>query len=64
MRPIGFSTGALAKGDFAPLLTWLRTNVHGKGSSRLTDEILAEATGAPLDTKAFLAHLRTRYLAN
>jgi carboxypeptidase Taq len=55
---------ALAKGDFAPLLGWLRENVHGKASSKLTDEILADATGSPLDTKAFMAHLRARYLAN
>ena len=37
-----------ARGDFAPLLGWLRENVHGKGSLAETDEILTEATGAPL----------------
>ena len=55
---------ALAKGDFAPLLGWLRKNVHGKASSKLTDEILQDATGVPLDTNAFMTHLRARYLAN
>jgi carboxypeptidase Taq len=51
----------LAIGNFAPLMTWLRANVHEKGSSATTDEILGAATGAPLQTKAFIAHLQNRY---
>ena len=54
--------GSIGKGDFAPLLAWLRTNVHGKGSIAGTDAILAEATGAPLGVAAFKAHLESRYL--
>jgi carboxypeptidase Taq len=54
---------AIGRGDFAPLLGWLRANVHGKGSLSSTDEILTEATGAPLGTSAFKAHLETRYLS-
>lgn len=53
----------IAAGDFMPLLGWLRPNVHEKGSSRTTDEILTEATGLPLGTAAFRAHLERRYLA-
>ena len=53
---------AIGQGDFAPLLGWLRANVHGKGSIATTDEILAEATGAPLSAAAFKAHLESRYL--
>ncbi|WP_395712524.1 carboxypeptidase M32 [Reyranella sp.] len=53
----------IGQGDFAPLLGWLRTNVHGKGSLASTDQILTEATGAPLGTAAFKAHLESRYLA-
>jgi carboxypeptidase Taq len=52
----------IARGDFAPLLGWLRANVHGKGSIATTDEILIQATGAPLATDAFKAHLESRYL--
>ena len=52
----------LARGDFGPLLGWLRGNVHEKGSSRGTDAILEEATGRPLGLDAYLAHLRRRYL--
>jgi carboxypeptidase Taq len=54
---------SIGRGDFAPLLGWLRANVHGKGSVAGTDEILIEATGAPLGTAAFKAHLESRYLS-
>ena len=54
---------AIAQGDFAPLLAWLRANVHEKASSATTDELLAAATGAPLGMAAFEAHLGARYLA-
>ena len=53
----------LARGDFAPLLAWLRSNVHGHGASLDTEELLMRATGAPLSTAAFEAHLEERYLA-
>jgi carboxypeptidase Taq len=54
---------ALARGDFVPLLTWLRTNVHGLGSRFSAREILVRATGKPLDAAIFEGHLRARYLA-
>ena len=52
----------LAQGDFAPLRTWLRANVHEVGSLLDTDALLTRATGAPLGTDAFRAHLEARYL--
>ena len=54
---------SIGQGDFAPLLGWLRANVHGKGSFAGTDRILTEATGAPLGVAAFKAHLESRYLS-
>ncbi|HEX9329255.1 MAG TPA: carboxypeptidase M32 [Reyranella sp.] len=54
---------AIGKGDFAPLLAWLRANVHGKGSLESTDQVLIEATGDRLGTAAFKAHLESRYLS-
>ena len=53
----------IARGDFAPLLAWLRANVHGKGSRSSTSEIIAQATGRPLDAETYERHLETRYLA-
>jgi len=52
----------ISMGDFGPLMTWLRANIHGRGSFGTTDEILIETTGAPLGTEAFKSHLKTRYL--
>jgi carboxypeptidase Taq len=52
----------IASGDFAPLMAWLRDHVHGKGSMLSTDELLREATGTPLGSAAFEAHLKDRYL--
>lgn len=52
----------LSQGELAPLVGWLRTNVHEKGQSMSTEEILVAATGRGLDPKVFESHLRTRYL--
>lgn len=53
---------SIAGGDFAPLLAWLRPNVHEKASSLSTRELLVQATGKPLDAGVFKAHLTRRYL--
>jgi len=53
---------AIARGDFAPLLSWLRANVHARGSLYPTSEIIAQATGRPLDAAAFEQHIEARYL--
>jgi carboxypeptidase Taq len=53
---------ALGRGDFAPLLDWLGTHVHAKGSLPTGEDLLIDATGKPLDPEVFKAHLTTRYL--
>jgi len=62
-RAVPAMPSAIARGDFAPLLTWLRANVHGLGSRFSARELLVRATGKPLDAAIFEAHLRARYLA-
>jgi len=52
----------LAEGDFTPLVGWLRTAVHAKGSLLSTEAILQAATGEPLNVDHFKAHVRARYL--
>lgn len=54
---------ALAQGNHGPLLGWLRTHVHGKGSLLGFNDLLAAATGKPLDPTDFEAHLTARYLS-
>jgi carboxypeptidase Taq len=54
---------ALARGDFAPLMAWVRPNVHARASSDSTAAIVTAATGRPLGVDAFRRHLERRYLA-
>ncbi len=53
---------AFRKGNFAPVMAWLRTHVHSQGSLYSTDEVLQRATGRPLDPVIYEEHLRARYL--
>lgn len=53
---------AIARGDFRPLMIWLREHVHGKGRLLPPRELVTRATGKPLDPEIFLAHLERRYL--
>ena len=52
----------IAAGNFTPLTAWLGEALHSKGSLLSTPELIKSATGAPLSTAAFKAHLQTRYL--
>jgi carboxypeptidase Taq len=52
----------IARGDFVPLMAWLRPNVHERASSMTTAEIVTAATGRPLDVNVFKTHLKRRYL--
>ena len=53
----------IRKGNFAPLLGWLRTNIHNKGKFLSFDELLTNATGEPLNPDYFKRHLQERYLS-
>jgi carboxypeptidase Taq len=53
----------LARGDFSALVGWTRSHIHSQGSRFATSgEVVETATGRPLSTDAFKAHLRRRYL--
>jgi carboxypeptidase Taq len=49
-------------GDFRPLLSWLRENVHDLASRYTPQDILTRATGRSFDIEVFKTHLRDRYL--
>ncbi|MEQ8968502.1 MAG: carboxypeptidase M32 [Azospirillaceae bacterium] len=54
---------AIGRGDFSPLMHWLRTHVHGVGCvPESGDALLEQATGRPLDVAVFKRHLERRYL--
>jgi carboxypeptidase Taq len=54
---------SIGRGDFVPLLAWLREHVHGHGARLSNRELLTRATGRPLDPAVFKRHLETRYLS-
>ncbi len=48
--------------DYAPLLDWLRKNIHAHGGTLDPADLMTQATGTPPSTNDYLAHLRSRYL--
>ena len=55
---------AAERGDFEPLVGWLRANVHQRGQLLDAGGLIVEATGAELDAAPFLDHLQRRYGAD
>ena len=47
----------VARGDFGPLLNWLRTHVHRHGGRFGTEALCRQACGAPLSSAALAAWL-------
>ncbi|NCB88723.1 MAG: carboxypeptidase M32, partial [Gammaproteobacteria bacterium] len=53
---------SIAQGEFGPLFDWLRQNIWQHGSRFTTEQLITQATGEPLSSRYFRAHLETRYL--
>jgi carboxypeptidase Taq len=53
---------AISDGNFKPLLSWLRANIHGQGRLMNADDLIRKVSGAPLDTRFFKKHVQARYL--
>lgn len=51
----------IAAGDFAPLLAWLRENVHQWGRKYLPKDLVVRATGGPLDPAPYLTYLQNKF---
>jgi carboxypeptidase Taq len=52
---------AIEKGDCAPLLGWLRENVHAHGRKFSAPELVLRATGAPISPDPYLRYLRAKF---
>lgn len=52
----------IAKCNFSPLLTWLRTNIHQYGQQYTIHETLERITGETLSPKFLIQYLSERYL--
>ncbi len=55
-------TTAIDRGEYAPLLGWLRENVHAHGGAPLPGEIMMSATARTTDARHHLRHLRERFV--
>jgi len=54
---------ACASADYAPLLDWLRENLHAHGATLDPSKLMEQTTGSPPSTDDYLAHLRQRYVS-
>ena len=55
--------GEIRKGNFQPLLNWLRINIHVHGRKWLSEELCERVTGEPLDIRFFMEYAREKYAA-
>ena len=53
--------GQITRGEFAPLLGWLRTNIHQYGRKYKPQELVQRVTGSPIDPEPYLQYLETKY---
>ncbi len=58
---LGGLDALIARGDFAPLLDWLRTRVHRQGQRYSAATLIERATGSKLDHQPLIRSLRERY---
>lgn len=60
-KDVGDTDALMAKGDFKPILGWLRENVYSKGKKYPPKELVKRATGKELDATDYLEGLGAKY---
>jgi carboxypeptidase Taq len=60
-RDLGDVDTQFRKGEFAPVLDWLREKVHRAGRRESATALCERVTGKPLSQEPLLAHLRGKY---
>jgi carboxypeptidase Taq len=58
---LGGLESQFARGDFAPLLTWLREKIHRNGQWYRAADLIRLATGAALDHRPLVQTLKAKY---
>jgi carboxypeptidase Taq len=53
--------GDIERGEFQPLLTWLRETVHRHGRKYLPEDLIQQATGSPLTVAPYVRYLKTKF---
>jgi carboxypeptidase Taq len=51
----------IERGEFAPILKWLREKVHVHGKRYSSDELLKQVTGEELKVSHFMTYVRRKY---
>ncbi len=52
----------IRRGEFRPLLDWLRTHIHQHGQRYRATELVERVTGEPLSIEPFMNYLREKFL--
>lgn len=60
-RDLGDLNDPIRRGDFKPLLVWLRENIHRHGQQYRAAELVKRVTGEPLSTGPLLTYLRDKF---
>lgn len=58
---LGDLEGQWARGNYAPLLGWLRENVHRYGKRELPPRLIERVTGSGLTAKPYVAYLTRKF---
>ena len=60
---IGAPEDHVASGDITPMLGWLRRHVHPVGRALNAEDLVLQVSGRPLDSTAFLQHVKGKVQA-
>ena len=58
---LGDLPAAFRRGEFRPLLEWLRTNIHTRGQRWTASELAMDVTGKPLSHAPWIEQIRSKY---
>lgn len=58
---LGDLDAQFARGEFAPLLGWLREKIHRQGQRLRAGDLVVAVTGAPLNHRYLIEHLRAKF---
>ncbi len=62
-RDLGNLSEQFRRGEFAPLLGWLRQRIHHSGRNLSAANLVHKVTGEPLKSEYLLDHLQGKYRA-
>lgn len=54
-------SGSIRRGEFRPLLDWLRTQIHRHGQRYRASELVARVTGAPPSIEPLMGYLKAKF---